>query len=287
MLSLYSLVIISFVWIMSHIRPHKRPSRGSMIRVVAYIVGTLVYPAIIAALASNGDAFYPYHRGHPYTWQPWLANFLNAATALLLYIFIMEIPISLHRNAPRNSVSARARDLVPAWLSSVASTLSGLLILQLHFINGPLGKLTLAQTVVIGSATGVLLYPFYKWQCQKLWEFDLPTILSLSRWQEVIREVVNSIDEVTANEGIVKHAEKCAECKNHLDHCDVCRKLVDDRAFIGDMHMHAVEFHSVMRDFEAEYSDDKGGPSQACGSDKGENERKNDLPEALDRPVKP
>jgi hypothetical protein len=268
MLSLYSLVIISLVWIMSHIRPRKRPSRRSALRFVAYIVGTLVYPAIIAALASNGEAFYSYHRGHPYTWQPWLANFLNAATALLLYVAVMEIPISLHRNAPRELVSARACELVPAWLSAVASTLTGLLILQLHFINGPLEKLTLAQTIIAGCATGVLLYSFYKWQCQKLWEFDISTILSPSRWRETVREVVNSIDDVAANEGIVKHSEKCEECKSHLDHCDVCRKFVDDRAFIGDWHMHAPEFHSAMRDFEAECSDGEADSSRDCGSDR-------------------
>lgn len=215
--------------------------RSSIARLVIYIVITLLYPFGVVALASSGGAFLPYHHGGGYNWQHWFANFLNATTILLLYLSLIELPIGLHKNVPRNLVNERTRILVPAWISAVASCLTWLLILQLYFIAGPLGNLTIGQTIVAAFATAVLLNPFYRWLAQKLWEVELPSLLSLTRWRETIREVVDSIGGVSATHSIRKHIAECPDCKQHFEDCKACPEMLNEGAFPTGTN--AVDFH--------------------------------------------
>jgi hypothetical protein len=163
------------VWLSTAIKG-TRPSPMSVVGYLLAIAVLFLFPVILVSLATGGSgsilAYFAYF------WRPRHIGLLRAeltgllATPLLLVpFFLISLPEMLRMKvesgpAPASRTMdgqadgvARIKRLLPGWLAAGAALATGLYAFLLHFLGGPLAKLSLLQLIVAIAFAVALLVP--------------------------------------------------------------------------------------------------------------------------------
>ena len=165
----------------------------------------------------------------------------------LIYFVSVEVPLYLHKAIPRSGVSEQTLNLIPSWGSGIAAVLTGLIILDLHFANGPLSHISTMPVLISAIATVSLLLPFYKWIIIRVWISGIIDLFSFPRWKKTVGAVIADIDSIIDRHWFgsyepgtfIEHLNECEECRKHFEGCAGCRKLAQidppsDRDLTGE-----------------------------------------------------
>jgi tetratricopeptide (TPR) repeat protein len=79
---------------------------------------------------------------------------------------------------------ARIKRLLPGWLAAGAALATGLYAFLLHFLGGPLAKLSLLQLIVAIAFAVALLVPPYRWIARACWELGIAEVYNPARWRK-------------------------------------------------------------------------------------------------------
>jgi hypothetical protein len=238
------LVGASVAWLVIRIRTRNLPSRINVMRMVAFMMLSLFFPVVVAALASSGQTADGYFGGNGYNWQHWTAHIFFSAMIWMLYLSSIELPLYLHKYIPRSDVTEQTLNLIPSWGSGAAAILTGFMILDLHFASGPLAHTPIMPVLISAVAVATLLLPFYRWAITRIWISGIIDLFSFPRWRSTISAVIADIDSITDRHWwgsfelgqFMEHLKKCEECRKHFESCSVCRQASGiETAVHGDL----------------------------------------------------
>ena len=190
------------------------PPAALVVVVLAYSA-LLVLPVVLVSLATGGST-----SGFADLWRPlprhmgYLGNlgtewgFLaQGAPVFLVPVLLIALPEVLRRQvecgpAPvaramdgQADGAARIKRLLPSWLAAAAALSTGLYAFTLHFLGGPLAKLSLLQLVVAIAFAVALLVPPYRCVARACWERGIAEVFDPAHWRKAWLKMKDDLDD--------------------------------------------------------------------------------------------
>lgn len=170
---------------------------AAMIDIAVYGFFVLIPPLMVSLVTSGGNwsevgAAMLGKGGHGLV--PEVLGFVRFACQLITLLILIGIPAVLrHWLLPWRAASGLARSLVPSWLTAVATVLTWLYIVLLHFGGGALAKDPLGLIMVTGLAAALILVPVFQFVARSCWEHGFVAVFDPVRWHVAFRDVFSEV----------------------------------------------------------------------------------------------
>ena len=170
---------------------------AAMIDIAVYGFFVLIPPLLVSLVTSGGnwsavDAAMLGKGGHGLV--PDVLGGVRFACQLATLLILIGIPAVLrHWLLPWGAASGLARSLVPSWLAAVATVLTWLYIILLHFGGGALARDPLGLIVVTGLAAALILVPVFQFVARSCWEYGFVAVFDPVRWHGAFRVVFDEV----------------------------------------------------------------------------------------------
>jgi hypothetical protein len=170
---------------------------AAMIDIAVYGFFVLIPPLLVSLVTSGGNwsevgAAMLGKGGHGLV--PDVLGGVRFACQLVTLLILIAIPAVLrHWLLPWGTASSLARSLVPSWLAAVATVLTWLYIILLHFGGGALARDPLGLIVVTGLAAALILVPVFQFVARSCWEYGFVAVFDPVRWHGAFRAVFDEV----------------------------------------------------------------------------------------------
>lgn len=184
---------------------------ASLIVVMLAYSALFVFPVVLVSLATGGSVSsfaYLWRTGHGHMgYLRTQLGYLAEGPLFLVPVLLIALPEFLRRQvecgpAPVASAMdgqadgmARIKRLLPSWLATGAALSTGLYAFTLHFLGGPLAKLSLLQLLVAIAFAVALLVPPYRCIARACWERGIAEVFDPAHWRKAWLKIKEDLDD--------------------------------------------------------------------------------------------